>query len=173
MCVILGNDFGGVMNITFESGDSTSSGPRCLNISTTGDTFLEGDETLVLTLTTLNPRVIISPDTHTLTIQDNDSKYVNYSCHFIDMLYFVVGLNLTVTGGGNVAEGDMISVCAQFNAVTMRSVVVNFTTVGVTATGVLCMLPPSPGPPCYPSLACSWLRLRGSDHGECDHHEWQ
>ena len=75
MCVTSGNDFDGVMNITFQPGDSVSSGPRCLNISTTDDTFLEEDETLVLTLTTSDPRVIISPDTHTLTIRDNDSKF--------------------------------------------------------------------------------------------------
>ena len=72
----------------------------------------------------------------------------------------MAGLNLTVTGGGNVAEGDMISVCAQLNAVTMRSVVVNFTTVGVTATGVLCMLPP---PPLVPHVTLRLLAA-GSDY---------
>ena len=48
----------------------------CLNITVSGDMFVEDSETYTISVETSNPNdVIMGPSTATVTIVDDDSKY--------------------------------------------------------------------------------------------------
>ena len=71
------NDFSPLVNaiLTIPSTAAVSTAV-CLNITVSGDMFVEDNETFTITVETSNPNdVIMGPNTATVTIADDDSKY--------------------------------------------------------------------------------------------------
>ena len=71
------NDFSMLANedLTIPSTAAVSTAV-CLNITVSGDMFVEDSETFTISVETSNPNdVIMGPSTATVTIVDNDGKY--------------------------------------------------------------------------------------------------
>ncbi len=69
------DDYSGVMDIMFLSGDSAGD-MRCINVSITMDDVLEMAESLIFTLATPNSLVIIQKNMAMVTITNDDSECV-------------------------------------------------------------------------------------------------
>ena len=56
---------------------STDSTSKCVNITITDDTALEGNQAFTVTLTTSDPDVVLRNSMTTITIEDNDSEFTS------------------------------------------------------------------------------------------------
>lgn len=73
--MFVGDDFSGLVDITFVPGDTVSNPERCIDIMASEDSLLENDmETLILTLSTTDERITLNPNSTTVTITDIDSE---------------------------------------------------------------------------------------------------
>ena len=63
-----------MMDLTFDSGNQDDI--LCVDVPINNDTLCETDEMFNVTLTTLDSAVILDPSTGTVTIVDDDGKYV-------------------------------------------------------------------------------------------------
>ena len=57
-------------DLTFDAATSY----EAVTISILEDSLVEGSETVIVTLTSADPAVILNPSTASVTIEDNDSK---------------------------------------------------------------------------------------------------
>ena len=126
------------MNLTFNAATST----QTVEISTAGDMVLEMSKSFNVSLSQMpvDTAVTLDPASATVNIQDDDSKLMKGSLHFLSPLHnsfsssaVTIGFNATAY---TVTEGDSASVSVSvLNGTLARDVVVTLQTVADTATG--------------------------------------
>ena len=74
------SDFGGITrrDLTFDPGETSIS----VNIQINNDLDVENDESFFVSLETTHPRVQFSRNTATVTIEDDDRKYLHMASNF-------------------------------------------------------------------------------------------
>ncbi len=72
-----GPDYGSASVIATFSAGSNDAAMQCLTTNITDDTILDGDKTFTVTLTTVDPNVMLGNSLTTVTITDNDEGELN------------------------------------------------------------------------------------------------